>query len=596
MTEPVTPRLARSLAAPTFAVLALVLVLISGTFAVLLFSVRHFDRETASAARSERILGRSLAAERDVVDVETGLRGYLLTGEQRFLEPYHAGRLRYRADLAAMERLITVPAQQRRLRELRSALDAYVDGYAVPLRLRGAHLSPAEVLATTADGKRRLDALRARFSEFNRAQEQISVARRARAASRGESLVLIAAGGVAGGALVLILLALYLNRSVLRPVRRVAVAARRLAGGRDVRVQAGGRGEVALLADSFNTMAGALVEREDQLRVAGDRLQGILDHASAMISVKDVEGRYLLVGRRWEQMAGRTAAEVIGRTDAQLVSGSSATPAHAADLEVIRTGRAVEYERDTLTAEGARSHLTVKFPLKDADGAVYAVVTMTTDVTERKRALEEAVEASRSKSEFLANMSHEIRTPLNGVIGMTDLLLEHRADAEQREYAQTAASSGEALLGVINDILDFSKIEAGKLELDSARLRPARAGRGHERDAGPAGPRQGPRADRLRGLRRARDACAAIAAACARSSPTCSATRSSSPHRGEVAVRVDASSRTASCASRCPTPASGSPRASSTSSSSRSRRPTPRSRAAMAAPASGSPSRASSCT
>jgi CheY-like chemotaxis protein len=92
---------------------------------------------------------------------------------------------------------------------------------------------------------------------------------------------------------------------------------------------------------------------------------------------------------------------------------------------------------------------------------------MTTDITERKRALEEAVEASRSKSEFLANMSHEIRTPLNGVIGMTDLLLQSELDDEQRSYAQTAASSGVALLGVIDDILDFSKIEAGKLELDS---------------------------------------------------------------------------------------------------------------------------------
>ena len=201
--------------------------------------------------------------------------------------------------------------------------------------------------------------------------------------------------------------------------------------------------------------------------MAGDRLQGILDHASAMISVKDVEGRYLLVGRRWEQVTGRSAAEVVGRTEAELLAGRPAAPSHAADLEVIRTGETVEYERDTLTAEGARSHLTVKFPLKDADGDVYAVVTMTTDITERKRALEEAVEASRSKSEFLANMSHEIRTPLNGVIGMTDLLLETELTGEQRSYAQTAASSGEALLGVIDDILDFSKIEAGKLELDA---------------------------------------------------------------------------------------------------------------------------------
>jgi two-component system, sensor histidine kinase and response regulator len=468
MAQPVTPRLARSLVAPSLAVLALVLVLISGTFAVLLVSVRDFDRETESAGRAERILSLAAAAERHIVDVETGLRGYLLTGEPRFLEPYHEGRLRYRADLARMEILITDAGQRERLRDLMRASDAYVEGWAMPLRLRGAYLSPEDISDATADGKQRLDALRARFDSFNAAEERISHARRDRAGGRGDRAIVIAAAGVAGGALVLLLLGLFLHRAVLLPVRRVTRAARRLAtGDRDVRVRTNGRGEIAMLAGSFNAMADALVEREEQLRVAGDRLQSILDHASAMISVKDVEGRYLLVGKRWEQVTGRRAAEVVGRTEAELLPGRPAAPSHAADLEVIRTGETLEYERDTLTAEGARSHLTVKFPLKDAEGAVYAVVTMTTDITERKRALEEAVEASRSKSEFLANMSHEIRTPLNGVIGMTDLLLQTELSDEQRSYAQTAASSGVALLGVIDDILDFSKIEAGKLELDA---------------------------------------------------------------------------------------------------------------------------------
>ncbi len=81
-------------------------------------------------------------------------------------------------------------------------------------------------------------------------------------------------------------------------------------------------------------------------------------------------------------------------------------------------------------------------------------------------ALQEAQSADRAKSFFIASVSHEIRTPLNAIIGFSELLRGEELDRKiQKDYLDSIAYSGNALLQLINDVLDLSKLEAGQMTI-----------------------------------------------------------------------------------------------------------------------------------
>ncbi|CAD5109633.1 hybrid sensor histidine kinase/response regulator [Zestomonas carbonaria] len=121
------------------------------------------------------------------------------------------------------------------------------------------------------------------------------------------------------------------------------------------------------------------------------QLRQIVDGSSAVIYVKDLDGRLQLVNPAFEALFGLSADEALGRTDYELFPPEVADALRANDLRVVELGKALEFEEQVQLGSGTRTYLSNKFPLFDSAGRVVAVCGMSTDISARKR-LEEALQ------------------------------------------------------------------------------------------------------------------------------------------------------------------------------------------------------------
>ncbi len=132
--------------------------------------------------------------------------------------------------------------------------------------------------------------------------------------------------------------------------------------------------------------------------------------------------------------------------------------------------RALIGERQLDTKLGRRWFDIRTQPMLDVSEKYLGTVVILVDVTEYRKAKEDAEAANRAKSTFLATMSHEIRTPIHGILGVAELLRQSPLDPQTHERIDAIARSGEMLSSVVADILDYSKIEAGILDLETVEF------------------------------------------------------------------------------------------------------------------------------
>ena len=230
-------------------------------FGVLFLAIVSLHDRSLEARRSQQVIATANRLQTYVIDLETGARGFALTRDERYLDPWRAAQTHYPGAVATLlEQTKESPVQHRRALTISRDIQDYFSTYSAGI-VDFLRRNPQEApdVATDARGRKQVDAIRGQFRRFIGTETALSEVRNARA--RGTTRDSLVVGGIGLGAALLLILvgALYLKRAVATPLRRTADAAARIAGGDlSERLDTDGPGEVGELERTFNTMAASL--------------------------------------------------------------------------------------------------------------------------------------------------------------------------------------------------------------------------------------------------------------------------------------------------------------------------------------------------
>ncbi len=440
---------------------AIGVLVVCGVVAVLLYT--RFAAATAKVEHTHEVLNSIDRVVARLVDAETGHRGYLLTSDRTFLQPYEGVQAQTRALLTHLDELVSDNSTQRDYcRRLATLAEARLDEMALVLELHdGGNPSAAIARISDGHGRRLMHDVRAVAAEMRVAEGSLLVQREgqerlARRGALGFAIVSLLVATVLG------FVAVSVDRNFER--RRVAFAEEmtaRVAAERDALAAAAGLQQ----SESFN--------------------RSILDNSGDCIQVLEPDGRMALVNR-----PGLALMEIddvnalVGQPWTSLWNADSELAHQALDDAIARGEGRFHAFRPTLKGTPKWWDVIVT-PIRDDAGHVQKLVTVSRDITEQKNAEQEralllaseraarseAERAARMKDDFVSTLSHELRTPLNAILGWVGVLKQQQQSPDTLAKAiDVIDRNSRRQSHMVDDLLDMSRIMSGKMRLDVQRL------------------------------------------------------------------------------------------------------------------------------
>jgi two-component system, OmpR family, phosphate regulon sensor histidine kinase PhoR len=261
-------RIRRSITAQLTVTFALVSAVVVAGFAIMVVTAAHLQSTDRQRSGSTRAIVAANQLQQSVLDLETGLRGYLLAGRPKFLQPYQAAVGRYPSLALSLQAATVGDSRAHRLSlAVSAAVKDYVTRWAAPeIRTAQTDLAAARRSEAGGAGKARVDAMRAQFTTLLDHETTIHTEQVNRSSELATLVLILGTGATVLFLIVIVVTALWTQRGLVAPLRRLAGAVSAItAGDLSARVPEGGVAEVGAAVNGFNRMADALARQREAL-------------------------------------------------------------------------------------------------------------------------------------------------------------------------------------------------------------------------------------------------------------------------------------------------------------------------------------------
>ena len=237
---------------------------------------------------------------------------------------------------------------------------------------------------------------------------------------------------------------------------------------------------VASLQAQIAALKQQLVETQrraaEELRQSKMLFESFIENLPSAISVVDRERRILLINRPIEESIGLPRDQIVGKRQEELFPLETVEEWAVSDRQVFESRQSLSVENGVPTPEGDRTFLSIKFPLSNAEGHIFAIGNILTDITEQKRAEEERIAMREEIIAAQQSALRELSTPLipiaNGVVAMP---IVGAIDSNRAQQIMESLLEGISALQAETAILDITGVRVVDTQVAQALLQAARA-------------------------------------------------------------------------------------------------------------------------